>query len=109
MVAHARDKYIGILAKAAQLCDLTVVAPPIVQADGTTHAFACHITQRLQAVGVRVHDPRAGRAFDGVTLAEHYLAADRVHGNAAYGTKVMGDILAHGMIRKPQERVSHVA
>jgi hypothetical protein len=53
-VRHYRDAHIALLAQAAALCDLTVVAPPMVQPDATTHAFACHITQRLQLAGVRV-------------------------------------------------------
>jgi hypothetical protein len=108
-VAHYRDTHIGILARAASLCELTVVAPPIVQADATAHAFACHITQRLQGAGVRVHDPRMGRAYDGVTLEERLLSADRVHGNAAYGAQVIGELLAQGLIRKPEVRVTFVA
>jgi hypothetical protein len=108
-VAHFRDKHIDILTKAAGLCDLVVVAPPMVQADATAHAFACHITDRLQQAGVRVHDPRKGGAYEGVTLAEDQLSADRVHGNAAYGAQVMGDLLAQGLIRKPEARVTLVA
>jgi hypothetical protein len=108
-VSHYRDKHFGILAQAAAQCDLTVVAPPMVQTDAAVHAFACHITGRLQQAGVRVHDPRAGRAYDGTTLAEGLLAEDRVHGNAAYGTAVMRTLLGQGLIRKPGVRVSLVA
>ncbi len=108
-VAHFRDSHIGILAQASRLCDLMVVAPPMVTADATAHGFACHITARLQAAGVRVHDPRGGRAYDGVTLDEGLLSSDRVHGNAAYGAQVIGDLLAQGLIRKPEARVTLVA
>jgi hypothetical protein len=108
-VAHYRNKHIDILTRAAGLCDLTVVAPPMVQADATAHAFACHITQRLQGMGVRVHDPRGGRAYDGVTLDEGLLSADRVHGNAGYGTRVMRALLAQGLIRQQGVGVTLVA
>lgn len=108
-VAHFRDKHIGILAQAAGLCDLVVVAPPMVQADATANAFACEITRRLQQAGVRVHDPRGGAAYKGQVLAESLLSADRVHGNAAYGAQVISSLLARGLIRKPEVDVSLVA
>jgi hypothetical protein len=100
----------GLMARqAAQLCDLTVVAPPVVQADATAHAFACHITDRLQKADVRVHDPREGRAYDGTTLAAELLSEDGVHGNAAYGEGVIHSLLRKGLIRKPSGAVSFVA
>lgn len=108
-IGHYRDKHFGILAHAATLCDLTVVAPPMVQADATAHAFACHITARLIAMGVQVHDARKGQAYKGVTLAHDLLSEDGVHGNAAYGTGVIRKLLQKGLIRKPEGAVSLVA
>jgi hypothetical protein len=80
-----------------------------VQPDGTTHAFACHITQRLQQAGVQVQDPRAGKPFTGAKLADALLSADGVHGNAVYGERVIRSLLRKGLIRKPEARVTLVA
>jgi hypothetical protein len=108
-VRHYREAHLTMLAQVAALCDLTVVAPPMVQPDGTTHAFACHITQRLQQAGVQVQDPRAGKPFTGAKLADALLSADGVHGNAVYGERVIRSLLRKGLIRKPEARVTLVA
>ena len=97
-VSHFREPHFRMLARAARLCTLVVVAPPVVQADVAAHAMACTITARLRQDGVRVIDPRDGQTHMGATLAPHLLAADGVHGNARYGQGVIGKLLQDGLI-----------
>jgi hypothetical protein len=105
-IAHYRDNQIAILTRAAQLCPLVVVAPPMVQADAVAHAMACHITDRLQKAGVKVHDARAGRAYDGTILPPDLLSDDKVHGNAAYGEGVVRALIKNKLIQLPKAGVT---
>lgn len=78
-----------LLKHVGTLCDLTVVAPPILSDDAMQAMAARLITRRLRALGLNVFDPREVDGPLGQPLPDAWRSDDGVHGNASYGQAVI--------------------
>ena len=100
MIAHHRGALLRILRLAARVSPVVVIAPPVIQTDPTTGFIAARITDLLRKAQVPVFDPRDEPGWAG-PLADHWRAADGVHGNAAYGEAVLAHLFDRGLVRPP--------
>jgi hypothetical protein len=89
MITLRRRTVWRLLKHVGTLCDLTVVAPPILTDDPMQAMAARVITRRLRALGLNVFDPREVDGPLGQPLPDAWRAEDGVHGNAAYGQAVI--------------------
>jgi len=96
---HFRRPHIRFLVRIARQAPVTAVAPPHFYTAENYPAFYDYLARAIRKTGVTFHDPRddwPGNA----PLGAEYLAADGVHGNDAYGAKVIGHMLDRGLVRR---------
>lgn len=96
-----RLPHIRLLRRMARRARVMTVAPPDVYGDRNYSAFMNTIATRMSSAGLSVYDSRDDFADKGSPLPEAYLADDRVHGNALYGTEAVGHMLRRGLIARP--------
>jgi hypothetical protein len=89
MISARRRSVWRLLKQVDSLCDLTVIAPPILSDHPMQAIAAGLITRRLRALGLNVFDPREVDGDLGRVLPDAWRAPDGVHGNAAYGQAVI--------------------
>ena len=99
-VQHHRGHHIYTLKRIARRAPSVIVAPPPVYAGINHRAFIDTILGLLRTNGLTVYDPRDDFAHLGQTLPADYLAPDGVHGNARYGSEVIGALMSRGLIRR---------
>jgi hypothetical protein len=99
-VQHHRGQHIYTLKRIARRAPAVIVAPPPVYAGINHKAFIDTIIGLMRAGGLTVYDPRDDFAHLGHTLPADYLAPDGVHGNARYGSEVIGALMSRGLIRR---------
>ncbi len=99
-VQHHRGQQLYFLRRIARRAPVVVVGPPPVYGGANHAAFIDVIGEMIRAAGVPLYDPRDDFAHLGQTLSSDYLAPDGVHGNARYGSEVIGALLARGLIRR---------
>lgn len=97
-VMAQRRHLVENLRRAARLRDLTVIAPPVVQAVPVAQAMAGVLTDAMLAAGLRVFDPRRTAGFEGL-LPDDQRSDDTVHGNVVYGGRVLDAVLGPRLIR----------
>jgi hypothetical protein len=97
---HFRRPHIRFLMRMARQAPVTAVAPPHFYAAPNYRAFYDHLARAIRGVGVTLYDPRDDWGQVTAPLGSDYLAEDGVHGNQAYGAKVIGYMLERGMIRR---------
>lgn len=98
-VGHFRAPHVRLLARMSRLAPLTVVAPPPFYTAPNYGAVYDEVVQAVRRAGVSLYDPRDDWGAD-APLDPAYLAADGVHGNRAYGAKLIGHMIERGLIRR---------
>jgi hypothetical protein len=95
---HFRRPHMRLLLRMARQAPVTAVAPPHFYAAENYPAFYDYLCRAIRGTGLPFYDPRDDWPGEGPLGAE-YLAADGVHGNDAYGAKVIGHMLNRGLLR----------
>ena len=98
-VAHFRARQIRFLVRVARMAPLTAVAPPPFYTLPNYRAIYDEVVRAIRRAGVTLYDPRDDWGGD-APLGPAWLAADGVHGNAAYGAKLIGQMIDRGLIRR---------
>lgn len=97
---HHRQALLRLAIRAARGRDLTMIAPPVVQSDPVAMDMAAWVTDSLHRAGLRVFDPRREPGFEG-PLPMSERSEDGVHGNAAYGRRVLSRVLSTALRLRP--------
>ncbi len=95
---HFRVAHLRFLRRLSRLVPLTVVAPPHFYTGQNYAAFYGFLAEAIRGTGVRFCDPREAWGGHGAPLGPEYLSADGVHGNEAYGKRIVGHMIEHGLI-----------
>jgi hypothetical protein len=97
---HFRGAHQRFLRRLSRLVPLTVVAPPHFYTAPNYAAFYGYLADAIRATGVRFCDPREAWGGAAAPLGAEFLSADGVHGNGAYGERIVGHMLGRGMIAR---------
>lgn len=101
-IGHHRGGLLRILQQARKSgCDITVIAPPLIQHDPVATRIAGVITTYLRAQGLPVFDPRTEADWAGKPLPDALRAPDGGHGNATYGAMVLDRLTERGLLKPP--------
>ena len=99
-VQHYRQSHVRMLRRLADLVPTIAVAPPDFF-DGANYRPCAEIVKAMiRAAGVALFDPCAEMFPAQEGLPEALVAEDGVHGNAAYGERVIGLMLDRGLIAR---------
>lgn len=96
-----RGPHVRLARRMAQLAPTVFVAPPLCIDPRNMRVFHASILNRMRRVGLTVHDPTEDLCPTGSVLDPAYVTADGVHGNAAYGARVIGRMIELGLIARP--------
>lgn len=88
-----RDVHVRMLARLAGLVPTLAVTPPNVFAGDNYRAFFEVTKSMIRDAGVALFDPCEALFGPGNLLPDDMITADRVHGDARYGERVMAHIL----------------
>lgn len=97
---HFRGAHLRFLRRLSRMVPLTVVAPPHFYTAQNYAAFYAHLADAIRQTGVRFCDPRAAWGGGAAPLGPEFLSADGVHGNEAYGERIVGYMLEQGLIKR---------
>lgn len=95
---HFRGGHLRFLRRLSRLVPLTVVAPPHFYTGQNYAAFYGFLADAIRGTGVRFCDPREAWGGHGAPLGPEFLSADGVHGNEAYGARIVGHMVEEGLI-----------
>jgi len=95
---HFRGGHLRLLRRLSRLVPLTVVAPPHFYTAPNYAAFYAHVSDAIRQTGLRFCDPREAWGGGAAPLGPEYLSADGVHGNEAYGARIVGHMIEKGLI-----------
>lgn len=99
-VRHYRQGHVRMLKRLSDVVPTIAVAPPDVFGAVNYPLFVGIVKEMIRAAGVTLLDPCA-ELFPGRSgLPEALVAEDGVHGNAAYGERVIGLMLDRGLIAR---------
>ncbi len=98
-VGQFRARQARFLARVARMAPLTAVAPPPFYTLPNYRAIYDEVVRAIRRAGVTLYDPRDDWGGD-APLDPAWLAADGVHGNAAYGATLIGHMIDRGLIRR---------
>jgi len=99
-VAALRVDHFTTAQRLSRFGTLTMVAPPDVFGPSNYQSFRHEIVKQLRDAGTKVYDPNPDLSPTGQAILPDYITADGVHGNDAYGEKVIGMMLKRGLIKK---------
>lgn len=97
-VIGMRAYHIRLARRIERMAPLVMVAPPFAQDEPNMRTFFDAILTRMRTFGLTVHDPNSELPQAGPVLDPAYLLDDRTHGNTRYGTEVIGQMLAKGLL-----------
>lgn len=95
---HFRGAHLRLVRRLSRLVPLVVVAPPHFYTAQNYAAFYACLADAIRRTGVRFCDPREAWGGDGAPLGDEFLSADGVHGNEAYGKRIVGHMIENGLI-----------
>lgn len=99
-VQHFRGGHLRFLRRLSRLVPLTVVAPPHFYTAQNYAAFYGYLAGAIRGTGLGFCDPREAWGHLDAPLGAEFLSADGVHGNEAYGERVVGYMLEKGLIAR---------
>jgi hypothetical protein len=76
------------------------VAPPHFAERPNYRSFLTGLVRRMRALRLNVHNPNETLAPTGSVVRSDYLTGDGNHGNGAYGTAVIAEMLEKGLIAR---------
>lgn len=97
---HFRGGHLRFLRRLSRLVPLTVVAPPHFYTAQNYAAFYGYLAEAIRETGMRFCDPRDAWGGGTAPLGQEFLSADGVHGNEAYGERIVGHMLENGMLTR---------
>lgn len=97
---HFRGAHLRFLRRLSRLVPLTVVAPPHFYTGENYAAFYGYLAGAIRGTGVSFCDPREAWGGLDAPLGQEFLSADGVHGNEAYGERIIGHMLRTGQIAR---------
>lgn len=95
---HYRQGHVRMLQRLARNIPTVAVAPPDFFGGINYPQFLATVKTMIREAGVRLFDPCAELFPGGAGMPPEMVAEDGVHGNAAYGARVIGLLLDRGLV-----------
>jgi hypothetical protein len=99
-VRHFRRGHVRMLRRLSDMVPTIAVAPPDIFGAANYPLFVTIVKEMIREAGVALFDPCAELFPGQAGLPERFLTEDGVHGNAAYGQRVIGLLLDRGLIAR---------
>ena len=100
-VAHYRSPHFSLVRRFARGSDLLIVAPPPAFDRLNFAAFRREVARRIVENGAQLYDPEEDFLDAEGRMPADLLEADAVHGNAAYGRKVVEILVDRELLNLP--------
>ena len=99
-VRHFRQGHVRMLRRLSEMVPTVAVAPPDIFGAANYPLFITIVKEMIRAAGVPLFDPCAELFPGQAGLPGEFLTEDGVHGNAAYGERVISLLLDRGLIAR---------
>ncbi len=99
-VTQFRSPLIRAARRISRRAPLLLVAPPVLPANATARVFHAEITRQMRNSGMVVFDPNTQFLDPDQPFPPDWITPDNAHGNAAYGTALVGALIDQGLLPK---------